>query len=59
MYVDKSELDDSPRVVGRGVSANDVREVDVNIEDAVAPAEVDTRAARFLRMTDMTVVGCS
>ena len=47
MYVDKSELDDSPRVVGRGVSANS--------EDAVAPTEVDTRAARLLRMTDMVV----
>ena len=56
MYVDKSELDDSPRVVGRGVSANGV-EVDVNIEEEVAPADVETRAARLLRMTDMTVVG--
>ena len=56
MYVDKSELDDSPRVVGRGVSANGV-EVDVNIEEEVAPVDVETRAAPLLRMTDMTVVG--
>ena len=36
-------MDDSPRVVGRGVSAN--------IEDEVAPAEVDTRAARLQSYT--------
>ena len=46
-------------MIRHALSANGVGEVDVNIEDAVAPAEVDTRAARFLRMTDMTVVGCS
>ena len=41
--------DDSPCVVGRGVSTNGV-EVDANIE--VASADVEIRAARLLRMTD-------